>query len=49
MPRSDEFIARFWATELARLGEAQDSFINECEFSIASYDQFWKLGEQKAQ
>jgi hypothetical protein len=45
MPGGDEFIARFWRTEFARLGKSQDQFLKECEQSIAAYDKFYKLSE----
>lgn len=48
MPGGDEFIARFWRTEFARLGKSQDQFIKECEGSIAAYEKFWNLSESKA-
>jgi hypothetical protein len=41
----DEFIARFWRTEFARLGKSQEQFLKECELSIANYDKFYKLAE----
>jgi hypothetical protein len=39
MPGGSEFIKRFWQTEFARLGKSQETFLKECEGSIAAYNQ----------
>ncbi|MDO9177106.1 MAG: hypothetical protein Q7U16_02090 [Agitococcus sp.] len=47
MKGGDEFINRFWQMEFARLGKSQETFIKECEGSIAAYDKMWSLAESK--
>lgn len=46
MRSGDEFIARYWQTEFARLGKSQEAFIRKCEGSISAYDKFWRLSEK---
>jgi len=43
MKGGDEFIDRFWRTELARIGKTQEAFLKECEGSIAAYERIWNL------
>jgi len=42
MPGGENFISRFWKTEFARLGKTQEQFLNECQLSISTYDQYMK-------
>lgn len=46
MSGGNEFIARFWRTEFARLGISQETFLKECKESIATYNQLWQSFEQ---
>lgn len=46
MPGGNEFIARFWRTEFARLAKSQETFLKECEGSISAYGQLLKLSEE---
>ncbi|MFM5646352.1 hypothetical protein [Aeromonas caviae] len=46
MPSGSEFIKRFWQTEFARLGKSQETFLKECEGSIAAYNQLWQASEE---
>ncbi len=45
MPGGDEFVARFWAVEAARLGLAVKALSDQCDQSIIAYDRMWKAGE----
>ena len=45
MPGGSEFTERFWRTEFARLGKTQEIFFEECEGSIATYNQLWQALE----
>jgi hypothetical protein len=46
MPGGNEFIVRFWQTEFTRLGKSQETFLRECEGSIAAYYRLWQVSEQ---
>nr|WP_294971551.1 hypothetical protein [uncultured Pseudomonas sp.] len=45
MPGGDEFVARFWKTEFARLGVTQEEYIKNCEKSFELYSNYWKTSE----
>jgi hypothetical protein len=46
MQGGDEFIARFWTTEFARLGKSKEAFIAQCEGSVSAYDKWWAQSEE---
>lgn len=46
IPGGSEFTKRFWQTEFARLGKSQETFLKECEGSIAAYNQLWQASEE---
>jgi len=47
MPSGDEFVARFWSTEAARLGLSVQQLSDRCNQSITAYDRMWKaMGTQ---
>ena len=41
MQGGDEFIARFWATEMARLGLSMKKYSDRCDKAITTYDKIW--------
>jgi len=45
MPGGDEFAARFWATEAARLGLSVQQYSDQCNNAVTTYDSFWKALE----
>jgi hypothetical protein len=45
MPSGDDFVARFWAVEAARLGLSVKGLSDRCDQSIIAYDKLWKAGE----
>ena len=38
MPGGNEFLERFWHTEMARLGYSQDEYIAQCKRSVELHD-----------
>lgn len=45
MPGGDDFVARFWSVEAARLGLSVQALSDRCDQSIIAYDKLWKAGE----
>lgn len=45
MPGGDEFVARFWKMEFARLGVTQKEYITNCERSFELYKNYWDTAE----
>ncbi|WP_017516292.1 hypothetical protein ACQCLI_15105 [Pseudomonas nitroreducens] len=45
MPGGDEFVARFWKMEFARLGVTQKEYITNCERSFELYKNYWDAAE----
>jgi len=46
MPGGEEFVARFWNVEAARLGLTVQQLSDQCDDSIAAYDTIWNaMGE----
>jgi hypothetical protein len=43
LPGGDEFIGKFWAAEFARQGITRATFLDECERSLAAYDELWAI------
>lgn len=46
MPGGDEFVNRFGATELARLGMTAPQFLELCEKAINNYNAMSKMSQQ---
>lgn len=46
MPGGDEFIARFWSVEAARLGWSAEEMMEKCKFSVSTYDTIWSVSEE---
>lgn len=44
----EEFVARFWSVEAARLGMTVTQLSETCTKSIKAYDQLWKTAESSA-
>jgi hypothetical protein len=42
MSGGDEFVARFWAVEAARLGHSVEELSVWCSKAITTYDTYWK-------
>ena len=47
MEGGDEFVARFWAVESARLGISVQQMSERCNEAITIYDKLWKSMEPK--
>lgn len=45
MSGGDEFVARFWTVEAARLGLSVKQLSDRCNQSIAAYEKLWKAAE----
>jgi len=45
MDGGDDFVARFWAVEAARLGLSIQQLSERCNQSILAYEQFWAISE----
>jgi len=41
MAGGDEFISRYWHTEMARLGLTEQAFLKQCEIAISLYSVYW--------
>ncbi|MHB8764840.1 MAG: hypothetical protein ACYDA8_10980 [Deferrisomatales bacterium] len=41
LPGGDEFVARFWSVEAARLGYSVQQFSDTCNKSIEAYNRLW--------
>ena len=48
MEGGDEFVARFWAVEAARLGLNMQQMSQRCDGAITLYDKLWKSMETKS-
>ena len=49
MPGGDDFVARFWATEAARLGLSMQQYSDRCDRSTVMYNQIWKAADTPKQ
>ena len=49
MPGGDDFVARFWTTEAARLGLSMQQYSDRCDRSIEMYNQIWEAAESSKQ
>jgi len=47
MPGGDEFVARFWQTEAARLGTSVQEMSEQCNRAARVYDTLWKSTKSK--
>ncbi len=47
MEGGDEFVARFWNTEAARLGQTVQELSDSCDKAIVLYDQLFQAAETK--
>lgn len=45
MPGGDEFVARFLATEAARLGHTPKSYLDQCVTTVGGYAKYWEAAE----
>lgn len=45
MEGGDEFVARFWAVEAARLGISVQQLSDTCDNSITTYDRLWSAAD----
>lgn len=45
MAGGDEFVARYWNTEAARLGMTVKEMVARCAQSVSLYDALWKAAE----
>ncbi|MDG6348577.1 hypothetical protein QAA18_07445 [Luteimonas sp. 8-5] len=45
MAGGEEFVARFWNVEAARLGLTVQQLSDQCDESIGAYDRIWKALE----
>ena len=49
MPGGDDFIARFWTTEAARLGYSMQQYVDNCNKSTEMYNQTWNAADTPTQ